>query len=250
MRLVVVEDAEELAAAAAELFRDRVRANPELAVAVPAGRTPRRMYARLRALQACDPVDFTRLRVFSVDELCPPAPPDGYFWRQVRHEFLDWAAVPPERCHPFRVDAEDLHQMCDRYETTIREGGGLDLVMLGLGPNAHLASNEPGGSLDSSTRPVALLPETVAYIKTDGVNLELAAGAVSDRAVTLGLATILAAREVVVLVSGPAKRRAVARLLAGTVTPEAPASVLGRHPRCVVLADRAANPEGPDILVA
>ena len=242
MRLAIVRDADELAAAAAELLRDRIRANPELAVAVPAGRTPRRMYALLRELQARDPVDFSRLRVFSVDELCPPAPGDGYFWRQVRHEFLAWSGVPRERCHPFRVDAGDLDEMCRNYETTIAEGGGLDLVMLGLGPNAHLASNEPGGPLDSLTRPVTLLPDTVAYIRTDGVNLELAGGAVSDRAVTLGLATILAAREVVVLVSGPAKRVAVARLLEGPIMPEAPASILRHHPRCTILADRDAGP--------
>ncbi len=241
MRLVVVRDADELAAAAAELFRDRVRANPELTVAVPAGRTPRRMYALLRELQARAPVDCSRLHVFSVDELCPPAPGDGYFWRQVRREFLAWAGVPSERCHPFRVEAGDLDEMCRDYDEAIAACGGLDLVMLGLGPNAHLASNEPGGCLDSPTRPVTLLPETVAYIRTDEVNLKLADGAVSDRAVTLGLATILAAREVVVMVSGPAKRLAVTRLLAGPVSPEAPASVLSGHSGCTILADRAAG---------
>ena len=242
MRVVVVEHAEALAAAGADLLRRRLRANPELAVAVPAGRTPRRMYALLRELQAQDPVDVSRMRVFSVDELCPPAPGDGYFWRQVSHEFLAWAAVPRERCHPFHVDAGDLDEMCVGYEKTIAECGGLDLVMLGLGPNAHLASNEPGGPLDSPTRVVTLLPETVAYIRTDGVNLELAGGAVSDRAVTLGLATILAAREVVVLVSGQAKRQAVARLLDGPITPEAPGSILRLHPRCTILMDGDANP--------
>jgi len=242
MRLVIVADAEALAVAAAELLRQRVRDNPELAVAVPAGRTPRRMYALLRDLQARDPVDFSRLQVFSVDELCPPAPADGYFWRQVRQEFLDWAGVAPERCHPFCVHASDLAEMCRGYEKTIAECGGLDLVMLGLGPNAHLASNEPGASLDSPVRPVTLLPETLGYIKTDVVNLEFAGGAVSDRAVTLGLATVLASREVVVLVSGHAKRRAMAQFLEGPVTPEVPATSLRRHPRCTILADRDASP--------
>ncbi|MGH2393392.1 MAG: 6-phosphogluconolactonase, partial [Candidatus Limnocylindria bacterium] len=171
---------------------------------------------------------------------CPPAPGDGYFWRQIRREFLAWSGVPSERCHPFRVEASDLDEMCRDYDRAIAACGGLDLVMLGLGPNAHLASNEPGGRLDSPTRSVILLPETVAYIQTDEVNLELAGGAVSDRAVTLGLATILAAHEVVVLASGPAKRLAVTRLLAGPVSPQAPASVLRDHPGCTILADRAA----------
>ena len=242
MRVVVYGDAGELAAGAAELLRARVSAKPDLAMAVPAGRTPRGMYERLRVLQAESPVDFSRMRVFSVDELCPPAPADGYFWRQVCREFLAWAGVPRERCHPFRLDAADLDAMCQAYEQAIVTAGGLDLVMLGLGPNAHLASNEPGAPFASATRVVPLLAETVQYIVTDGVNLGLSDGAVSARAVTLGLATILAAREVVVLVSGPGKRGALRRMLQGPVTPEAPASVLRTHPRALVLADRDASP--------
>jgi glucosamine-6-phosphate deaminase len=207
-------------------------------MAVPAGRTPRRMYARLAELQARDPVDFSRMRVFAVDELCPPAPADGYFWRQVRREFLAWSAVPPVGCHPFAVDAPDLAAMCVAYEHAIADVGGLDVVMCGLGPNAHIASNEPGTPFDTRTRPAMLEPETVRYILTDSI----ARGEVCDRAVTLGVATIMAAREVVVLVSGAHKRRALAASLQGPVTPAVPASVLQRHPPCVVLADRDAAP--------
>lgn len=242
MRLVVLRDAAELAEVAAGLVRDRLRAKPDLVMSVPAGRTPRAMYARLRALQATAPVDFSRLRVFSVDELCPPAPASGYFWQQVCREFLDWAGVPVERCCPFGVDVPDLAEMCRAYDKRIVEAGGLDLVMLGLGPNAHLASNEPGTAFDSITRPVPLLPETVDYICTDELNLVAAGGAVSERAVTLGLATIAAAREVVVLVSGATKQWALRRVLEGPVTPEAPATVLRSHPCCTILADRAAHP--------
>ncbi len=238
MKLVVYRDAAELAEEAARLFRERVAGHPDLALAVPAGRTPRRMYGLLRDWQAQAPVDYGALRVFSVDELCPPAPPDGYFWRQVRREFLAWAAIPPERCHPFRVDAPDLEAMCAEYEEAIARAGGLDLVMLGLGPNAHLASNEPGSAFDSVTRPVRLLPETVGYILTD----EVIQGAVCDRAVTLGIETILKSREVIVLVSGPAKRAPLERLLESPIDPAVPASALRLHSRCTVLADREASP--------
>jgi glucosamine-6-phosphate deaminase len=240
MRLVVTSDAGQLADAAATLVRDRVRRRPTLAMAVPAGRTPRRMYARLAALQAQAPVDFSGLRVFAVDELCPPAPPDGYFWRQIRAELLAWAGVPRDRCHPFAVDAPDPAAMCEAYEARIAEAGGLDLVMLGLGPNGHIASNEPPAAPDSRTRPVRLLEATVAYILTD----EVLQGAVSDRAVTLGVATILAAREVVLLVAGAAKREILARVLDGPVTGNVPASFLRAHPACTVLADRDARPDG------
>jgi glucosamine-6-phosphate deaminase len=236
LELIVEPDPPALARAAARLFRDRVTARPDLVMAVPAGRTPRAMYAVLRDRHGLDGDDFSAMHVVSVDELCPPAPEDGYFWRQVRREFLAWAGVPAAQCHPFRVDATDLATMCTDYEAAIGALGGLDLVMLGLGPNGHLASNEPGTPFTSRTRPVKLLPATVAYILTDEVRY----GPVCDEAVTLGLSTILAAREVVVLVSGAGKREALRRAVAGPVTPDVPASVLQRHPRCTVLADREA----------
>lgn len=238
MNLTLCADADELAEAAAALFRDRVRARPDLAMAVPAGRTPRRMYRLLEARQGRAPVDYTLMHVFSVDELCPPAPSDGYFWRQVCKEFLAWAGVPPDHCHPFAVDAPDLELMCAEYEDAITKVGGLDLVMLGLGPNGHIASNEPGSPFDSASRPVRLLPQTVEYILTDAI----IQGVVCDQAVTLGPATILGAREVVVLVSGSAKRGALRKLLEGPATPEVPASILQRHANCTIIADREARP--------
>jgi glucosamine-6-phosphate deaminase len=238
MQVVVAREADELAEVAADVFRDRVRARPTLAMAVPAGRTPRRTYARMAALQARHPVEYSNMQIFAIDELCPPAPADGYFWRQIRAEFLAWAGVDAARCHPFAVTAPDLEAMCAAYEGAIASAGGLDLVMLGLGPNAHLASNEPGSAFDTRTRPVRLLDETVRYILTDDV----IQGPVCDRAVTLGLATIMAAREVVVLVSGAAKREPLARMLDGPVTTDVPASILQAHPRCLVITDRAARP--------
>jgi glucosamine-6-phosphate deaminase len=234
VELRVFADAEALAAAAAALVRARVAATPALAMAVPAGRTPRRMYARMEARQAAEPVDFTRMRLFCIDELCPPAPADGYFWRQIRQEFVRWAGV--ERCRPFAVDAADLDAMCKEYERAIAEAGGLDLVMLGLGPNAHIASHEPPADFTTLTCPVRLLPDTVSYILTD----EVVQGEVCDHAVTLGIQTILAAREVVLLVSGAHKCPALHAALHGPITPEVPASILQRHPSCVVLADAAA----------
>jgi len=196
------------------------------------------MYALMRAQQTSAPVDFTRMRVFCVDELCPPAPSDGYFWRQITKEFASWAGVQPARCRPFAVDAADLPAMCKDYERAITEAGGLDLVMLGLGPNAHIASHEPPADFATSTCPVELLSSTVDYILTD----EVIQGDVCARAVSLGIQTILSAREVLVLASGATKRAALRAMLHGPITPDVPASVLPRHPRCGVLADRDAAP--------
>ena len=241
MQLVVRPDAAALAETAATLIRDRLTATPDLVIAVPAGRTPRLMYEKLRNLQARRPVEFSRMRVVCIDELCPPAPAQGYFWSQLRREFLSWAPVKPAHRHPFRVDAPDLEAMCREYEETIASLGGLDLVMLGLGPNAHLASNEPGSAFDSITRPVRLLEESVAYMASDEANVAASLGPLAEKAVTLGLATIMRAREVVVIVSGRGKRLALQRLMDGPIGPGVPASILRGHGNCTVLADSEAS---------
>jgi glucosamine-6-phosphate deaminase len=236
VNLQVFEDSEALAAAAAGVWLERLEGRQELVVAVPAGRTPRPTYRRLREEAGRRRLSFRHSRVFPVDELIASAPAEGYFWRQVRAGFLDWAGVPPVQCHPFDPAAPDPAAMCERMEARIAEVGGLDLVLLGLGLNGHLAANEPGSAFDSRTRPVVLQPETVAYIRADAD----VGSAVGDRAVTLGLGTIAEAREALVLVTGAAKRDILRRALTGPVGPDCPASIAQRLPAMRVLADRAA----------
>jgi glucosamine-6-phosphate deaminase len=236
VRLEVFEDPPALAAAAAGAWLERLSGCPELVVAVPAGRTPRPTYRRLREEAGRRRVTFRRSHVFAVDELCAPAPASGYFWSQVRAELLDWADVPSEQCHPFDPVAPDPAAMCDGMEARIGELGGLDLVLLGLGLNGHLAANEPGSAFDSRTRPVVLEAGTVAYIRADAGG----GSPVGDRAVTLGLGTIAGAREVLLLVTGAAKAAILRRALTGPVSPDCPASILQRLPGARVLADRAA----------
>jgi len=236
MQLRVFDDSEALASGAATLWLDRLVARPDLVIAAPAGRTPRPTYRHLQDEAQRRGLSFARTRVFAVDELVAPAPADGYFWRHVREAFLAWAGIPASNLHPFDPRAADLDAMCRDYEEQIEAAGGLDLVLLGLGPNGHLASNEPGSPFDSRTRSVRLLPETVAYIRTD----DDADPRVSDTAVTLGLGTLTEAREVVVLVSGSSKRDILRRTLTGPVTPDCPASLLQTLPGARVLADRAA----------
>jgi glucosamine-6-phosphate deaminase len=236
MDLRVFGDAEALGQGAATLWLERLVARRELVVAVPAGRTPRPTYRWLREEARRRAVSFEATHVFAVDELMAPAPAEGYFWRHVREGLLAWAAVPAGQVHPFDPIAADAGAMCRDYERRIAERGGLDLVLLGLGPNGHLASNEPGSAFDSRTRVVRLLPETITYILTD----QDADPCVGERAATLGLGTLADARELVVLVSGAAKRDILRRAVSGPVTVDCPASMLQRHPNALVLADRAA----------
>lgn len=236
MELRVFADAEALAEAAATLWLDGLTAEPDLVMAVPAGRTPRPTYRALQAESGRRGLSFARTRVFAVDELGAPAPAEGHFWRQVREAFLAWADIPVANLYPFDPAAADPEAMCRAIEARIAAAGGLDLAVLGLGRNGHLAANEPGSPFDSRTRPVRLLPDTIAYMLTD----EAAWPGVVDRALTLGLGTLAEAGRVVVLVTGLAKRDILRRALTGPVGPDCPASLLQRLPGALVLADRAA----------
>jgi glucosamine-6-phosphate deaminase len=235
--LTVCDDATAMGAAAAAWLRERVSATPDLVLGAPAGRSPRPMYRALEALQATAPVDFSRLTVFAVDDLSAPAPADGVVWRQVRRDLLSWAGPPPARCHAFTLDAPDLHAMCRAYEAAIAAAGGLDLVIPGLGPNGHLGGNEPGSAFDSRTRPVDLAETSVRYFLSDSINAGCPCG---TGCVTLGLGTVMDAREVLLLAAGPLKRAPLRRLLEGPASVDLPASVLRGHPRCRILADHAA----------
>jgi glucosamine-6-phosphate deaminase len=133
---------------------------------------------------------------------------------------------------------EDLTEMCCAYDEAVAQEGGLDLSVLGLGPNGHLGFNEPPADPDSSTRVVTLSPESV----TSNARYWGASDRVPRKAVTAGMRVLLAARHTVLVVSGAHKRDILRRALVGPETPDVPASFLRRAAGVTVVADRAAAP--------
>jgi glucosamine-6-phosphate deaminase len=121
-----------------------------------------------------------------------------------------------------------------RYEETIRKFGGIDLLICGIGKNGHIAFNEPGSPVDSRTRIVDLAEATI-----EGLRGKFGADEIPRRAITMGLATIMESRQILLLANGPEKAEILARALRGPVTTDVPASVLQRHPNITVLTDQA-----------
>ena len=237
MQVIVVEGYEELSREAARWTARRLLGRPDLVLALPTGDTPVGMYRELVRLHREGLVDFSQATAFNLDEYLglPPDHPESF--ASYMHRYLwDHVDLRAEARHIPRSLPEDPEAECRRYEQLLEEAGGIDLAVLGLGRNGHIAFNEPGTPFESRTHVAELSHETREEEAIRFGGLER----VPKLAITMGIRTIMNARELLLLVSGEEKREVLTRALTGPVTPRLPASVLQLHPRLVVLADRAA----------
>lgn len=223
----------------AALLADQLAARPSIVVCLPTGSTPLPVYAALPGELARRGVDATAATVVLLDEyLGLPAGHAARCDAMLRRTLLD--PLVGERSWPpafiaFDVDEAPPDVACARMDAAIAAAGRLDLVILGLGTNGHVGMNEPGAAADSPTRPVELAASTRVAAIGYGADPPPTHG------VTLGMAQILAAREIWLLVRGSRKAAILAATLAGPITPMVPASLLRGHPGLRVIADEAAS---------
>ena len=222
----------------ARLVADRVRAKPELVLGCATGRTMEAVYDELVAAHGGGRVDLRRVRTFNLDEYVGLAPDDPRSYHHyMRVRLFDRVGLPPERTRLPNGVAPDLAAEARAYERAIGEAGGIDLQLLGLGETGHIGFNEPLSALMSRTREKALTPTTRAQ------NAEMFGGdptAVPSRALTMGVGTILEAREVLLVATGAAKAGILARATEGPITARISATALQLHPNCKVVVDEAA----------
>jgi glucosamine-6-phosphate deaminase len=234
MRVHIEPDAGSLGRRAAGFVADFLLTTPKAVLALPTGRTPVGMYRELVGRHQNGGLDFSRARIFSLDEYKGVPPNDDRsFDHFLREHLLSRVNVLPENVHLLSSAADGI--ACQEYETEIRKAGGIDLLIAGVGTNGHIAFNEPGTPPNSRTRVVDLAQSTVANMRSVFGEDE-----VPTRAVTMGLGTILEARKILVLAAGQAKRKALAGLLSGPVTMENPISAVRLHPDATVIADQEA----------
>jgi glucosamine-6-phosphate deaminase len=213
-----------------------IRGKPDAVLALPTGATPRAVYAELVRQHRAEGLSFARVTAFNLDEYVgvPPEHP-GSFRRALHEALYRHVDLPDGQAHaPDGLDA-DPPAACRRYEERIAAAGGLDLALLGLGRDGHIAFNEPTSSLGSRTRIKTLADETRAANQAS-----FGPDPVPRHALTMGIATILSARRCVLLAFGPAKAGAVARAVEGPLTAMVPASALQLHPNATVIVDEAA----------
>lgn len=237
MRLVVATDYTNLSRWAAAFVAQRLLRKPTLVLALPTGNTPLGLYCELGRLYQEGLLDFSQAVSFNLDEFIgiPPEHPAA-FRRYMENKFWNRVNLRPEARHIPRTLPADPQEECRRYEALIHEAGGIDLAILGLGRNGHIAFNEPGTPFESRTHVAELAEETRLEEAARFGGLEN----VPKRAITMGIRTLMNARELLLLVAGATKARILAQVLEGPVTSEVPASVLQLHPNLTVIADRAA----------
>lgn len=241
MRLVVSN--QDIGLQAASLIKERVHAfapsaQKPFVLGLPTGGTVEGMYAHLCTFYRTGELDFQHIHTFNMDEYVglSPQDPQSYHYYMKCHLF-DGVNLQPQHTHLLNGLAADLQQECKAYEQAINQAGGIHLFLGGVGRNGHLAFNEPGSSFSSRTRPVTLEPNTRQ------ANSRFFGGGVSrvpSQALSVGIGTVLDAREILFLASGEQKAQAVARLSLGEITPQWPITALKTHANATLLVDEAA----------
>jgi len=215
---------------------------PTSVLGLPTGRTPIRLYHELGTLHRNGQADFSQATTFNLDEFLGLAPDNPGSYHAFMHEHLfSRVNLDPARINFLNGSAPDPEAECERYERTIGEAGGIDIQLLGIGTNGHIGFNEPARQLAARTHRVRLKESTRRS------NAVLFAGDVSKvpkEALSMGMATILHARRIVLIATGKSKARCVDRMLNGPITPKLPASFLQVHRDVELMLDAAAAGSG------
>jgi glucosamine-6-phosphate deaminase len=238
VRITVFTTEREASAALARRVAEGLRYKPSLVLGLPTGRTPTHLYRELAKMRARGDVDFSRATTFNLDEFVgvPPEHPASCRSFMERHLFAH-VNLAPERIHFLIGSAADPDVERARYERAIEAAGGIDLQILGLGTNGHIGFNEPARELAAQTHRVTLKPSTR---RANAALFGGDPGAVPHEALSMGMATILHARAIVLLATGKSKAGCIARVVRGPITTRLPGSFLQLHSNVDVFLDQSA----------
>ena len=246
MRLIIKKDCEQLAEWAAEYVIKKINdfkptLQKKFVLGLPTGSSPVIMYKKLIEAYNQKRVSFKNVVTFNMDEYVglPVDHPESYhsFMYNNLFKHID---CPDENIHILNGNASDLEAECANYEMMIHEAGGIDLFIGGVGVDGHIAFNEPGSSLSSRTRQKTLTTETrMVNSRFFGNDMNK----VPVFALTVGVGTVMDAREVMVLVNGHAKARALQAAVEGGVSQMFTISALQMHKHGIIVCDEAATDE-------
>jgi glucosamine-6-phosphate deaminase len=237
MDLIIVDDYEALSRAGADWVTEAILAKPDSAIVVATGETPMGVYRELADRRSRGLIDASQLRVFELDAYLGLPPDDRrslFGW--ARRSFIEPLGIAETNITRLGSNISTAEQACRAYDAEVREIGGFDISILGLGPNGHLGFNEPLSTPDAPTRVVDLTPESI----TSNARYWGGEDQVPRQALTCGMDLLLSARRTLLLVSGAHKHQILHRVMEGPQTPEVPASYLQSASNVIVLVDRAA----------
>jgi glucosamine-6-phosphate deaminase len=221
-----------LAGAAADWMCDRLRDKPQSVLALPTGTTPLGLYAELAVRSRAGTVSFDAVRIFNLDEYCGLPQSDPHSYAAFLHEHLIApAGIAAGQVRLLRGDAADMEAECRAYDAALAACGGIDLCVLGLGVNGHVAFNEPGSPWDLGTHVVHLALATRAAHERQAQ----ASWRIPAWGVTMGIKTLLQSRHVLLLIAGDGKEAARAAVYAGAADVNWPVTSLITHPNLTVI---------------
>lgn len=239
MEVVPLDSAQAIAVVAADVIEAVVRAKPAAVLGLATGSSPLPTYTELiRRHRAGIGPDYGDVACFNLDEYVGlPVGHEQSYRATIARELTDALGLDAARVHGPDPREDGLATAGQRYEQLIREAGGVDVQLLGIGSDGHLAFNEPGSSLASRTRIKTLTHET----RADNARFFGSLDEVPTHVLTQGLGTILEARHLLLIATGAGKAEALAAAVEGPVSASCPASVLQLHPHVSVLVDPAAG---------
>jgi glucosamine-6-phosphate deaminase len=238
MLVIVKDNYNEIGVEAAQMIADRLRKKPALVLGLATGSTPLGLYRELIRLHIEEGLDFSRAVTFNLDEYVglPPSHRQSYNYF-MNENLFNRLNIPHKSINIPDGMAGNIDEFCDRYEARIRDAGGIDIQILGVGANGHIAFNEPGSSLGSRTRVKTLSTKT----RSDNARFFQGLDQVPQYAITMGVGTILEARELIMLASGPGKSEAIRTAVEGPLTAQCPASVVQLHRKAFIIVDKEAG---------
>jgi glucosamine-6-phosphate deaminase len=240
MEVIIKAGGDDVSNEAARIFQAQLKRKPASVLGLATGSTPLGLYRELSRLFARKGIDFSRVTTFNLDEYVGLASshPHSYATYMRENLFLRINARP-ESVHIPDGMAADIPAHCAEYEVKIREAGGIDLQLLGIGSDGHIGFNEPGSSLSSRTRLKTLTERTLA----DNARFFPNNKNVPRHVITMGIGTIMEARHCVVMATSTSKAGVVAAMVEGPITASVPASILQMHPVSTLIIDEAAAAE-------
>lgn len=237
MRVIITKDYNEMSRKAAKIIAEQIRRKPNSVLGLATGSTPLGAYKELIRIHKEEDLDFSKIITFNLDEYYGLAPthPQSYHYFMFENLF-NHININPKNVHIPDGLAKDVEVFCEQYEAEIKKVGGIDLQLLGIGRDGHIAFNEPGSPLMGRTRQVALAEETIK----DNARFFKSEEEVPRLAITMGCGTIMEAKKLILLANGEGKADAVAATIEGPITSQITASILQMHPNVTIIIDEAA----------
>ena len=252
MEVIVKNTYEEMSTLAAQMIAELVRRNQTAVLGLATGSTPVGTYKELIRLHKNEGLNFSKVTTFNLDEYVGLPGDHDQSYRYFMNDNL-FNHINIKKANTFVPDgmAEDILKLCQWYERKIKQAGGIDIQLLGIGANGHIAFNEPGSSLGSRTRVKTLDEKTIQ----DNARFFKSMEEVPHYAITMGIGTIMEARRLILLANKENKADAIAKTVEGPITAMVPATIVQLHAKATIITDKAAAskltreyPEEPRVL--